>query len=608
MKLFFMLSRIFIFLILCVPSAVWAQPQDQVKPIDNQDCFSCHSDPESKTFVDSAKFQTSIHGTASCIDCHSDIKDISHAPSLAKVNCGTCHAEEHEAMVKSDHGKALMAGTDDAKACLSCHGPAHTILAFGDKADPLVKIRISQACGTCHDKHLKTFNSTVHGQAVTSGKTSAPTCGDCHGVHEINKYTNPTSKLFWQNIPATCGGCHAEVMKVFNNSIHGKSVVANKREAPVCHDCHGEHSIKVAHGADSMVSPAHITDTCGQCHAAERITTKYQLPNFVVNTYMESYHGLSIQRGSVTAANCASCHNTHDILPSTDPKSSINPANLVKTCGQCHAGIGQKVLQGKIHSGSKPELADNLTNMVRNFYLVLIALVVGMMLLHNLLDLAKKMRAHYRHMASLEKPIRMERSERIQHVILVVSFISLAYTGFALKFPHAWWTIPFMGTEDWRALGHRIAALSFIVLSGYHLWFMIFTTKGRWHLNQLRPRMIDLIQFGQTFSYYFGKRKEKPCPAFYGYIEKMEYWALVWGSVIMVATGGILLYKEWFLRFLPKGVLDAVATAHYYEAVLACLAIIIWHWYFVIFDPDVYPMKWTWLNGKSAPADDERTT
>jgi cytochrome b subunit of formate dehydrogenase len=395
-------------------------------------------------------------------------------------------------------------------------------------------------------------------------------------------------------------------MKTFNESVHGKAVAAGKREAPVCNDCHGEHTIKAVNESASKVSPAHITETCGQCHTAERITTKYQLPNYVVNTYMDSYHGLSVQRGSLTAANCASCHNTHDILPSTDPSSSIYPGNLVKTCGRCHAGIGNQVSRGKIHSGGQLVTEGRAANMVRIFYVILISLVVGMMLVHNVLDLVRKMQEHYRLMSSLGKPVRMGRSERIQHVILVSSFIALAYSGFALKFPHAWWTAPFYGVTDWRGLAHRIAAFSFVLLAGYHLWFMLFTPKGRWQLNELTPRKIDLVQFIQTFAFYFGRRKNKPRPAFYGYIEKMEYWALVWGSAIMVITGGILLQKEWFLKYFSKGLLDAVATVHFYEALLACLAILVWHWYFVIFDPDVYPMKWTWLNGSSAPPDEER--
>lgn len=517
--------------------------------IDDQACLSCHSDPAGKFFVDAEKIKWSVHGGSSCVFCHSDITEVPHQSPVASVSCAGCHPEEKAALLGSGHGQAFDVTLNEAGACSVCHEPPH----------------------------------------------------------EIKTHTSPASKLFWQNIPATCGDCHREVAGVFNKSVHGKAVAAGKREAPVCNDCHGEHSITAGKDPSSKVSSAHITETCGQCHSAERVTSKYRLPDYVVGTYMESYHGLSVTRGSLTTANCASCHSTHNILPDTDPDSSIYPANLVKTCGQCHAGMGDQVSRGRIHSGTQQVVEGRMAKLVRDFYFILIFLVIGGMLLHNILDLARKMREHYRRMAALDKPQRLGRRERVQHIILVVTFLALAYTGFALKYPHAWWTVPFLGTDDVRAAAHRLAALFFISLSGYHAWFLLFTTKGRWHLNELKPRVIDLVQFGQTFAYYFGWRKEKPRPAFYGYVEKMEYWALVWGSVIMVLTGGILLKKEWFLKYFSKGLLDAVSNVHYYEAVLACLAIIVWHWYFVMFDPDVYPMKWTWLDGKSAPADDERS-
>ena len=102
-------------------------------------------------------------------------------------------------------------------------------------------------------------------------------------------------------------------------SIHGRAVKAGVTDSPTCTDCHGEHSIALSDSEDSKVSAAHISATCAECHAAERIVTKYRLPKFAVETYLDSYHGLSMRLGSVTAANCSSCQGKHDILPSGDP-------------------------------------------------------------------------------------------------------------------------------------------------------------------------------------------------------------------------------------------------------------------------------------------------
>jgi len=529
-------------------SLSFAQIDTPNKPLalTDESCLSCHGKAGFKPSVNAEDLKKSIHSELSCLDCHSDIKSLPHPTNLLKASCDSCHTES-----------------------------------------------------------AKRYNNSSHGKALAAKIPGSPVCSDCHGAHDIYAPTHLASKLFWQNIPSTCGKCHGEILKEYNRSVHGKAVIDGKREAPVCTNCHGEHSVNESKEQISKIEPAHITETCGQCHQAKHIISKYQLPNDVVETYMQSFHGLSIRRGSLTAANCASCHGKHSILPSSDKNSSIYPGNLIKTCGQCHAGISEQFVKEKIHSGLQLK-SNKSTHIVRNFYFFLIVFTIGLMLLHNFLDLYQKMKAHYQHMARLGKIVRMNTSERIQHLFLLVSFLVLAYSGFALKFPNAWWTMPFMGAIDWRGYSHRLAASIFIILCVYHIWYMFCTSKGRWQLKALLPQWIDVVQCGQTFAYYLGLRKEKPKPAFYGYIEKVEYWALVWGSIIMVITGCLLLYKEWSMKYLPKWLFDVVMTIHYYEAILACLSILIWHFYFTIFDPDVYPMKWTWVSGKSAPVDDER--
>ena len=71
----------------------------------------------------------------------------------------------------------------------------------------------------------------------------------------------------------------------------------------------------------------------------------------------------------------------------------------------------------------------------------------------------------------------------------------------------------------------------------------------------------------------------------------MEYWAVIWGTIIMGASGLMVWFKLDVTRFLPRWIVDVALTIHYYEAVLACLAIVVWHFYHVIFDPDVYPLN-----------------
>ena len=88
----------------------------------------------------------------------------------------------------------------------------------------------------------------------------------------------------------------------------------------------------------------------------------------------------------------------------------------------------------------------------------------------------------------------------------------------------------------------------------------------------------------------------------FGYVEKAEYWAFMWGSTIMAITGFALWFENLSLRYLPKWVTDVATVIHFYEAVLATLSILVWHLYWVVFDPDVYPMDTSWWSGRSPAA------
>jgi cytochrome b subunit of formate dehydrogenase len=94
----------------------------------------------------------------------------------------------------------------------------------------------------------------------------------------------------------------------------------------------------------------------------------------------------------------------------------------------------------------------------------------------------------------------------------------------------------------------------------------------------------------------------KPKIARFGYAEKLEYWAVIWGTIIMGVTGLAIWFKIDVTRFLPRWAVDVALTIHYYEAILACLAIVVWHFYHVIFDPDVYPANTACLNGRVSKA------
>jgi hypothetical protein len=86
----------------------------------------------------------------------------------------------------------------------------------------------------------------------------------------------------------------------------------------------------------------------------------------------------------------------------------------------------------------------------------------------------------------------------------------------------------------------------------------------------------------------------------------MEYWALIWGSMVMTLTGVVLLFINLSLSSLPLWAVDLARTIHFWEALLACLAILVWHFYWVFFDPEIYPVNLTWICGNPRPKNSKR--
>ena len=276
--------------------------------------------------------------------------------------------------------------------------------------------------------------------------------------------TAPESPLHFTRLTATCGECHEAEAAQVAQSVHRKSAATGHREAATCLDCHSEHRIEDLR----TVSPVKLAEkTCSKCHASERLSTKYRMPGDRVRTFMESCHGLASQYGSTRAANCASCHGVHLILRSTDPRSSIHPSNLVGTCGKCHPGATSNFAASRIHpDATATDLGSQVNFWVRRAYLGLIFGDIGLMVAHNFLVWRRKT------LASLHAPdrtvLRMDAVQRWQHLLLALSFIVLAVTGFALKFPDSWLARLLGSDETFRRVTHRGAGVALLVLGGWH--------------------------------------------------------------------------------------------------------------------------------------------
>jgi hypothetical protein len=384
-------------------------------------CFDCHKDEslskqdasgrKISLFVSETGFKNSVHGNLSCSDCHTKIRDDSHAEGGKKaadrrVNCESCHDKAEKEYKQGLHSKMIMKETERAANCFDCHGK-HNILPSKNPGSMTHVSNIDKTCERCHS-NIEFVKQHALGEAISGdefkssvhGKTGEVTCTSCHGSHSLRSLIDPKSTIFRSNIPQTCGSCHPDITKQFVESIHGVLAARGRADSPTCTTCHGIHGIKAKVDPDSPVNERRIAmTTCPQCHAAERINKEYKLTTSAVKSYYDSFHGLSYQGGDTFSANCASCHGVHDIRPSSDSKSMIHKDNLQKTCGSCHPGASENFSQGKMHvlsSITGGEIGDKIVGWVKIIYIILIVMVIGGLTFFNFTDWLRKTvdRAH----------------------------------------------------------------------------------------------------------------------------------------------------------------------------------------------------------------------
>jgi cytochrome b subunit of formate dehydrogenase/DnaJ-class molecular chaperone len=591
----------------------------------DETCLECHAaaagQVEKERQVDGPRWSASLHAQAGvgCESCHAGKKDFPHEASNPTAACAECH-DAGATLATSVHGRANAGADAWPVSCSNCHGDVHVLVPASDAASPVHPKRLPETCGSCHASErmakragqgsvqpLAAYAASVHARGVAEGAHAA-TCSDCHGGHGIFPAGDPRSTVFHQRVPATCAKCHGEISTAFAESVHGVAAARGVRQAPVCIDCHGEHKIL---GPQERGSPVYASNvpkmTCGRCHSDLRVTERFGLSTSAVSAFEDSFHGLAGRAGDATVANCSSCHGVHDILPSSNPKSHISPARLSETCGRCHPGAGENFAIGSVHVLPEDQAsAHPATYWVRWTYLWLIGLTIGGMALHNVLDLRRKV------LSPISRPVvpvpqrrpRLNLGFRLAHGATALSFIVLVVTGFALKFPESGWAAPLLAWDErlgLRGWVHRAAAIVMLAAFLFHFGQLAIDRRARACILRMWPHLDDLRELKERFRWFLGKRADMPHSPALGYAEKAEYLALLWGTAVMAMTGFLLWFENVSLRLFPKWVTDVATVVHYYEAILASLAILVWHFYFVMFDPLVYPMDTAWYTGKEPP-------
>ncbi len=323
-------------------------------------CLNCHKDKniykmvdgkKKSLYVDSTQIPHSVHKGTPCIKCHTNVSEEKNPVCLnsGKVDCSMCHAEVVTTYDTGIHGKLHKQGEKEAPYCTDCHG-IHNVMSHKNYKSPTFVKNIPDLCGNCHREGMpasriymgkdhevvKKYSMSIHGKGLLeSGLIVTATCIDCHTSHHELPAIDSTSTVNKKNISNTCSKCHLGIYEEFRKSIHSPEVTKTDKTLPVCNDCHFSHAIN---RVDDNNFRQEIISRCGKCHEK------------VAETYFDTFHGKVSKLGSAKTAKCYDCHGSHNILPVSNPKSTLSRENIVQTCKKCHSNSNRKFVGYLTHA------------------------------------------------------------------------------------------------------------------------------------------------------------------------------------------------------------------------------------------------------------------
>jgi cytochrome b subunit of formate dehydrogenase len=611
--------------------------------VPNADCMDCHEaelesrgpgQPAEWVGVRPELFAQSVHGKLNCVDCHASITSFDHPPQLPPAQCVPCHQEVVTEYAKSIHGMSHQMGASEAASCASCHG-THDMVPVKQMDSPVFKLNLPQTCGTCHDddRLAKSYRigtreisghylDSIHGRALTRmGLIVAPSCNDCHGVHDIKRSVDRDSRSHHANIATTCGTCHLGIEEIYEKSVHGMLLQKGDPKGPVCTDCHTAHDIEkpaTAHfKANSDIS-------CGQCHQ-DRLTY-----------YRETYHGKAMALGQPNVAPdvaaCFDCHGHHDVFPVSDERSRLHKDNIVETCQQCHPGVNERFTQYQAHANPLDKENYPLLNKVFWFMTTLLVGVFAFFALHTILWLVRSVYLYLHDSKTFREAktqahvdddvfTRFTPFERFLHLMMVTSFLALVITGMPLKFYYTDWAktmFRLLGSPEVARTLHHYAA---VVTFAYFILHLGALLRGFWrnrgklrdpatgritpgrfwnivfHPDSMVPSLQDWRDFVAHNKWFFGKG---PRPQFdrWTYWERFDYFAVFWGVAIIGVSGLILWFPKFFTLFMPGWVINIAMVVHSDEALLAAGFIFSFHFFNTHFRIEKFPMDTVIFSGR----------
>jgi formate dehydrogenase subunit gamma len=201
---------------------------------------------------------------------------------------------------------------------------------------------------------------------------------------------------------------------------------------------------------------------------------------------------------------------------------------------------------------------------------------------------------------------RFDLHQRLQHGLMAISFTLLVLTGWPLTTHGVGASqslVGLFGGLEQTALLHRVAAVGMIASAVYHLIYLLGQgVRGRLRFSML-PSPKDLTDAAGNMMYFVGLRKTRPRFPRFTYFEKFDYWAVFWGVIIMTGSGTLRWFPDLATAYLPAWVYEIALHAHADEALLAALAIFLWHFYNVHLRPAVFPMSRVFITGRMTVAE-----
>ncbi|MHC5022511.1 MAG: formate dehydrogenase subunit gamma [Planctomycetota bacterium] len=626
----------------------------------NQRCLNCHGQPhigealprDRRSMVDPSAgppagpdvpetrpalyieyesvYRFSAHGELTCTSCHTDCEELPHAARTEPARCDECHAQQQSEWNGSVHGMGIAGGDEYAARCSDCHG-THDILSSRNPQSRTYKLQLPYTCATCHANTrlmeqqrvhqpfaAEQYIDSMHGRGlIDKGLIVAPSCNDCHGVHNILPEDNPASSIHKDNVPHTCGACHIGIEQVYNQSIHGQLLLAGDERGPVCATCHTAHSIIPPSVAAFKLES---DERCGDCHHDR------------LDRYRETFHGKAMALNAPGVAACYDCHGYHDVLPASDPESRLSADNRVETCRSCHPKANGNFANFVAHADHTDREHYPLLYWT---FVFMTTIVVGTFVffgIHTILwflrscvlyftDPEKFRDLKIRAGKDDEEFVRFRPTERFLHGLVVISFLLLVATGMPLKFYYTNWAqqmVRFMGGLEVAGYLHRVGAVITFAYFAMHLTSLGKAAlrnrqrfrnpkTGRFSVRQYLkvafgpemplPTRADVRDWWAHQKWFFGRG---PRPQFdrWTYWEKFDYFAVFWGVAIIGLSGLIMWFPEATTTFLPGWIINVALIVHSDEALLAAGFIFTFHFFNVHFRPEKFPMDPVIFSGR----------